>query len=113
MENFNDEAVQEWVKAQADFTDNTLKQLPGRDAFFNRMMELDASILSKVNCVLRFANGKVFYLKCGAQDGVWKLYMRSSMDGNEILLVEPDKFMRETGKPHAINRFMPSWDGQG
>ena len=37
MENFNDEDVQQWVKAQADYTTNVLKQLPGRDAFFNRM----------------------------------------------------------------------------
>jgi len=112
MENFNDEEVQNWVKAQADFTDHTLKLLPGRDAFFNRMLELDASILSRVNCVLRFANSKVFYLKCGVQDDVWKLYIRGSMDGNEILLVDPDKFKQETGKPHAINRFIPSWDGK-
>lgn len=39
MEHFQDEEVQKWVKAQADFTINTLKQLPGRDAFLNRMME--------------------------------------------------------------------------
>jgi prolyl oligopeptidase len=111
MENFKDEEVQKWVKAQADYTTHVLAQLP-RNAFFNRMMELDASIVSKVNCVLRFANGKVFYLKCGAQDNVWKLYMRNSIDGNEILLVSPDKFIRQTGKPYAINRFMPSWDGR-
>lgn len=81
MEDFNSEVVQEWVKAQADFTNNTLAKLPGRQAFFNRMVELDASILGKVDCVLRFANGKVFYLKCEAQDDVWKLYMRDGIDG--------------------------------
>ncbi|KAF3888211.1 MULTISPECIES: prolyl oligopeptidase family serine peptidase [Nostocales] len=112
MENFKDEEVQKWVKAQADFTSHSLAELPERDAFLTRMIELDASIVSKVNCVLRVVNGKVFYLKCGAQDDVWKLYMHSSTDGDEILLVDPDKFIRETGKPHAINRFMPSWDGR-
>lgn len=112
MENFNSQEVQQWVKAQADFTTHTLNQLPGRDAFFNRMMELEASVPAKVDCVLRFANGKIFYLKCGAQDDVWKLYMRDGMNGNEILLVDPDKFRQETGKPHAINRFIPSWDGK-
>ncbi len=111
MENFDQEVLY-WVKGQADFTNHTLAQLPERDAFLNRMMELDASILSKVNCVLRQSNGKVFYLKCGMQSDVWKLYMREGLDGEEILLVNPDKFIRETLKPHAINRFMPSWDGK-
>ncbi|HEY9637447.1 MAG TPA: prolyl oligopeptidase family serine peptidase [Coleofasciculaceae cyanobacterium] len=112
MENFNDEEVQQWVKPQADFTTNILNQLPERDAFFNRMMQLDASVLAKVGCVLRLSSGKVFYLKREAQDDVWKLYLRDGMNGNEILLVDPDKFKQETGKPHAINRFIPSWDGK-
>lgn len=112
MENFNSEAVQHWVKAQADFTINVLKQLPGRDAFFNRMMELEAFVPAKVGCVLRLSNSKILYLICGAQDDVWKLYMQDGMNGNEILLVDPDKFRQETGKPHAINQFIPSWDGK-
>jgi prolyl oligopeptidase len=112
MENFNDEAVQYWVKAQADFTNNTLEQLPGRDSFFNRMTELDASIPAKVFGVLRLTNGKIFYRKQGAQDDVLKLYMRNDMNGEEILLVDPDKFKKETHKPHAINYFTPSWDGK-
>ncbi len=112
MENFKDEEVQQWVKAQADFTTNILNQLPGRDAFFNRMMELDASIPAKVDCVLRLANGKIFYLKRGAQDEVWKLYMQDGMSSKAILLVDPNKFKQETGKPHAINYFTPSWDGK-
>ncbi|MBW4502137.1 MAG: prolyl oligopeptidase family serine peptidase [Scytonema hyalinum WJT4-NPBG1] len=112
MENFKDEEVQQWVKAQADYTTNVLKQLPGRDAFFNRMMELEASVPAKMDCVLRLANGKLFYLKREAQDDVWKLYLRDGMNGSEILLVDPEQFKQETGKPHAINRFIPSWDGK-
>ncbi|WP_373542726.1 hypothetical protein [Chamaesiphon sp.] len=55
MENFNDSAVQQWVKAQADYTIDTLAQLPGRDAFFDRMKELDDSVPAKVSGVLRRA----------------------------------------------------------
>jgi prolyl oligopeptidase len=112
MENFNDETVQQWVRAQADFTKDTLEQLPGRNAFFNRMLELDASMPAKVFGVLRLANGKIFYRKKGAQDDVLKLYMRNSIKGEEILLIDPDKFKQETGKPHAIKWFTPSWDGK-
>ncbi len=112
MENFNDPAVQQWVKAQADYTIDTLSQLPGRSAFFDRMMELDSSVPAKVYGILRLANGNIFYLKTEAKHDVAKLYMRSSMDSPEILLVDPDRFRQATGSPHAINAFNPSGDGK-
>jgi prolyl oligopeptidase len=112
MENFNDPTVQAWVKAQADFTIDTLSQLPGRSAFFDRMVELDCSVPAKVYGILRLANGNIFYLKIEAQEDVAKLYMRSSIDSPEILLVDPDRFRQETGNIHAINSFNPSGDGK-
>jgi prolyl oligopeptidase len=112
MENFDDPAVQQWVKAQADFTIDTLSQLPGRNAFFDRMMELDASVPAKVFGIMRLANGKIFYRKQTAQEDVAKLYMRNSINSPEMLLVDPDRFRRETGKVHTIDEFTPSWDGK-
>jgi prolyl oligopeptidase len=112
MEDFNDPTVQEWVKEQADYTIDTLSQLPGRSAFFDRMVELDSSVPAKVYGILRLANGNIFYLKIEAKHDVAKLYMRSSMNSPEILLVDPDRFRQETGNTHAINTFNPSGDGK-
>ncbi|WP_181243690.1 prolyl oligopeptidase family serine peptidase [Chamaesiphon polymorphus] len=112
MEDFNDPTVQEWVKAQADYTIETLSQLPGRKAFFDRLKELDDSVPAKVSSIMQLANGNIFYYKQAAQDDVEKLFMRSSIDGLEMLLVDPDRFRQETGKTHAINEFTPSWDGK-
>jgi prolyl oligopeptidase len=112
MENFDDPAVQQWVKAQADYTIDTLSQLPGRSAFFDRMVALDSSVPAKVYSILRLANGNIFYLKIEAQEEVAKLYMRSSLDSPEILLVDPNRFKQESGNTHAINEFNPSGDGK-
>ncbi len=112
MEDFTDRTVQQWVKVQADYTIETLSQLPDRKDFFDRMMELDASVPAKVSSIIRLANGKIFYLKIEARDDVAKLYMRSSLDSAEILLVDPDKFCQETANIHAINTFNPSGDGK-
>jgi prolyl oligopeptidase len=111
MENFDDPAVEQWVKAQADFTIDTLSQLPGRSAFFDRMMELDASVPAKVYDIIRLANGNIFYLKIEAQEDVAKLYMRSNINDTEVLLCDPDKF-DHTGNKYVINDFKPSWDGK-
>jgi prolyl oligopeptidase len=112
MENFDDPAVQQWVKAQADYTTETLAQIPGRNAFLDRMRELDASVPAKVYGILRLANGNIFYLKIEPQEDVAKLYMRSSFDSPETLLVDPDRFKQESGNTHAINEFNPSGDGK-
>jgi prolyl oligopeptidase len=112
MEDFSDPAVQEWVKAQADYTIETLAQLPGRKAFFERMMELDDSVPAKVSGVLRLANGKIFYRKIEIHNDTSKLYMRSSLDSGEILLVDPDRFGLENGQKYAMNDFKPSSDGK-
>ncbi len=112
MENFNDPTVQQWVKVQADYTIETLAQLPGRKAFFDRMMELDDSVPAKVSGVLRLANGKIFYRKIEIHNDTSKLYMRSSLDNAEILLVDPDRFGLENGQKYAMNDFKPSSDGK-
>jgi prolyl oligopeptidase len=79
MENFQDPAVQEWVRATADYTIDTLSQLPGRKALFVRMMELDASVPAKIFGIIRLANGKIFYRKQGARDDGFKLWMRNGI----------------------------------
>ena len=112
MENFNDSAVQQWVKAQADYTIETLAQIPGRNAWFDRMRELDDSVPAKVSGVLRLANGKIFYRKLDIQSDTSKLYMRSSLDSAETLLVDPDRFGLENGHKYAMNDFKPSLDGK-
>ena len=112
MENLQDEAVQQWIKAQSEHTNNILNQIPWRSHFLNRMLELDTAIPSKLTSVVRLANGNIFYLKQKAQDNAWKLYLRDDMNSDEVLLVDPEKWSQETGKPHSIYSFKPSWDGK-
>ena len=112
MEDLSNPAVQGWIKTQADFTHQLLEQIPGRDAFFRRMIELDGSVSERLTKVFHLENGILFYLKRESNDEVWKLYKRNSLQEEEVLLVDPECFRADTGKLHAIVSFMPSWDGQ-
>jgi len=112
MENLEDPEVQEWMKAQADYTEHILSLIPARDEVFNRMLELDASVPAKIGGVQRLANGKVFYRKRMPGEEVSKLYMRDGFWGEEVLLIDPEEFEKETGVPHALSYFTPSWDGR-
>jgi len=112
MEDLKSDEVQTWMKGQAEFAKGALQRIPGRDAFLKRMLELDSSVPAKVGGVTRLANGKIFYRKRLASEDIAKLYMRDSMKGAEVLLADPDEFKARTGKPHALNYFVPSWDGR-
>lgn len=112
MENFRDPVVQQWVKTQANFTINTLAQIPERNTFLNRLMELDTSSQAKVFDIIRLDSGKIFYLKIEPQDNISKLYMRKSMNEEEILLVNPHHSQRANNQTCVINGFKPSWDGK-
>ena len=112
MEDLKSDEVQTWMKGQAEFAKAALRQIPGRDAFLSRMLELDASVPAKVGGLFRLANGKLFYRKRLATEDVAKLYMREGINGKEQLLADPEEFRARTGKPHALNYFVPSWDGK-
>jgi prolyl oligopeptidase len=112
LEDFDNEAVKQWVKDQADFTVKTLAESTECNVIFNRLMALDASTPAKIFGIMQLANGKIFYFKQSAQEDVAKIYSRDSINSAEILLVDPDKFRQETGKIYTINEFKPSWDGR-
>jgi prolyl oligopeptidase len=112
MEDLDDPDVQAWMKAQADYTEHVLSSIPGRDEVFERMMELDASVPAKVGGLQRLVGGKIFYRKRLPDEEVSKLYMRNGLSGEEVLLIDPDKLEEDTGVPHALSYFTPSWDGR-
>ena len=48
MENLKDPAVQDWIKAQADYTSSVLSLIPGRQKLLARLHELNTSATARV-----------------------------------------------------------------
>ena len=111
LEDTKNAAVIAWAKAQADYARGTLDALPGYRALRARLTELEDSRASTIGNVERLGNGITFFTRRGAQDNTFKLYRRDA-GGKEALLVDPDAWEKETGKPHAINYFVPSPNGE-
>jgi prolyl oligopeptidase len=110
MENEKDPAVAAWMKAHSDYAHATLAALPGHAALRKRVADLDNATASRVGSLQRMPGGAIFFLRRGASENTFKLYLRSA-DGKESVLADPDDWQKETGKPHAINYFEPSPDG--
>ena len=111
MENEKDPEVAKWMRAHAEYADNTLQGLKGHEALLKRITELDNAASARIGAVQRSGGGVLFFSRRAATDNVFKLYVRGA-DGAERLLVDPDEWQKETGKPHAMNYFEPSPDGK-
>ncbi len=111
LEDTNDPEVAAWAKAQADYARATLDSLPGYERLRKRIAELDESATAVVGGVRLDANGNLFFMRRAAAENTLKLYRRDAQ-GAEHLLVDPDDWQKENGRPHAINYFVPSPDGE-
>ncbi|HZD19587.1 MAG TPA: hypothetical protein VE325_02855, partial [Burkholderiales bacterium] len=110
LEEIKNPEVAAWAKAQADYARATLDSLPGYEALRERLAELDESTTTVIGSVRLDANGNLFFMRRAAADNTLKLYRRDAQ-GAETLLVDPDDWQKESGRPHAINYFAPSPDG--
>jgi len=108
MERLDDPEVQAWIKGQAEYAQQYLRAIPGRDRLYQRIRELDAGAPYQLHVVRRWANGDLHYLKRLAGENLDKLYVRDGKTGAERLLVDPERFA--SGSKHAALNFTSASD---
>lgn len=109
LENTQDKEVEDWYKAQANFTDVLLAKIPARDTLAAEWMELD-KLKAATYSSIHFENGRVFYKKTLGGENVGKIYYREGWDGAEQLLFDPTTY--KPGGKTVVQSFLPSWDGE-
>ena len=112
LENVKSPATQAWLKAQGDFADEQLRSIDGREAMTRRVEALAKASGDQVRSIVRMPGERIYYLKRKASENQLKLVMRVGMHGVERVLVDPEQMTKAAGVPHAINYFVPSWDGK-
>ncbi len=111
FENKADPEVAKWMKAHSDHAHATLSRIPGRDALLDKMMQYDSAASDRVAQVTRVPGELYFVERRSATENQFKLYLRQGLKGADKLLVDPEALEKKTGKPHAINWYLPSPDG--
>ncbi|MFI5229075.1 MAG: prolyl oligopeptidase family serine peptidase [Gemmatimonadales bacterium] len=111
FENLQDPEVQQWMKAQADYTRATLDALPGRAALVDRITALIQSIPAGV-AGLEIVGGRYYTLRNPADAQSPKLYVRDGVDGKDRLLVDPEKPSTDQHSHLTIDGYAPSPDGR-
>ncbi len=112
LEKADDPEVQTWLKTQADFTNNLLKKIPGRDTLFEAYKKLDQLNTVSITWTIR-RGGRYFYTKTLKGENTGKLYYRQGEKGKEVLLFDPHVYTRQLNLSEEITfGFLPSYDGQ-
>lgn len=113
LENVKSPQTQDWLKAQGAYAEEQLARIQGREAMTQRIAELARATGDLVVALTRLPGDKLFYLKRKAGENQYKLIVRQGLAGAERVLVDPEAMAKaKGGMPHAINYFVPSWDGR-
>lgn len=112
MEDVKHPATQAWLKGQGEYAEATLARIEDRGALARRIDELGRATGDRIGELVRLPGQRLMYLKRGASETQFRLVLRDGLAGTERTLVDPAELAQQTGQPHAINYFVPSWDGK-
>ena len=112
LENVKSAETQAWLKAQGDYAAQQLSRIDAREVIAARIEALAKASGDQIRQVTRMPGERIYYLKRKVGESQLKLAMRVGMNGAERVLVDPELMAKATGTPHAINFFVPSWDGK-
>lgn len=104
--------TQQWLKAQGRHAADELARIEGRDAMQARIEQLSQGSGDLVRDIVRMPGDRFYYLKRKPGEAQFKLLMRIGLAGAERVLFDPDVPTKASGVPHAVNYFVPSWDGR-
>ena len=111
MEDMKNPEVAQWMKAQAEYTHETLAKIPQRDTILKEVTTFGDAAAARVSSV-QVTGANVYYLKRKADENIPKLYVREGFAGRERLLVDPDKLQAPEGKHYAVDYFAASPDNK-
>ncbi|MDE2370300.1 MAG: prolyl oligopeptidase family serine peptidase [Burkholderiales bacterium] len=101
-----------WLEAEGTEAQRQLDRIAGRDELAARIPALAESVGDQAGSFRRLPGDRVFYLRRRVGENQFKLVLRVGKAGEDRVLVDPELLAKASGVPHAINYFVPSWDGR-
>lgn len=111
LENLKDSNVLDWYKEQGQFADSILTSLPERDMFIKLMNKYNNRKQYHIDNIKLTKNDQYFYLKRKADEEIFKLYYKSSLDAQEELILNPSNIDLAIDQTDVIFDYSPDWEG--
>ncbi|WP_221393686.1 prolyl oligopeptidase family serine peptidase [Dyadobacter sp. NIV53] len=109
LEDMNSSETKDWFKAQGDYSNSVLDQIPGRDILIKTFREYDALKTATIGGV-KLRAGLYFYRKTLPSEKVGKIYFRAGRQAREELLFDPVAY--DSTKTYAVVDYTPTDDGK-
>lgn len=107
LENLSDTTVKSWIKAQADFSNNLIDKISGKEILLNRLKEYQKMGGDVFGKIVQCGN-TYYYTKTAKGENLSKLYTRTLPNGKEELLFDPES----TGKNTQLIDFIVDDNGK-
>ena len=111
MEDLENPAVVDWMRAQSEYARSTLDRISGRQGLIEKMYEFDGRMSDQIHSLQITDTDRHFYQKRTPDDEVAKLYCRDRYEGEEALLFDPSTYRAEEGLSFSITGFAATRDG--
>jgi prolyl oligopeptidase len=108
LENLNDSSVINWFKAEGEYTNSVMSNVPGQQHIISELRQLDKVESIKYSGFMMSGKGYVVQKRLPGEP-IDKFYYRDGINGNDILLFDPSAY--EKGKVFDAN-FDVSQDGR-
>jgi len=112
LEDLKNEQTLSWLKAQADYTNNILNSIPGRQTLIDELTSISNRITEAISGTQIMEDGTYFYQKTTPKDQVAKLYKRNGLKGKETLIFDPETLKGEAKDIFTISSFSPNKSGK-
>jgi prolyl oligopeptidase len=109
LEDMKDPEVNAWFKAQADFTNDIMNTVAGRDELIVEWKKLDKLQPPQIINPIK-EGGRIFYQKRMPGEKVSKVYFQENLGAAEQLLFDPLNYLE--GKTLSVQNITPSYDGK-
>ena len=109
LEDMTSSQTKDWFKAQGDYSNSVLAQIPGRDALIKTLEQYDALKTATIG-EIKLRGGHYFYRKTLPGEKVGKIYYRASLNTPEQLLFDPVAY--DKTKTYSVQNYIPSEDGR-
>lgn len=111
MEDIKDPRVVNWMKANTKYAEAVLNSIPEKKSMIKKMEEMDSRTASSIRSLNITDNDRYYYLKTRPEDQTGKLYYRNGYEGQEKLLLDPEKYKEASGSTYTISNLIPNNEG--
>ena len=111
MEDLSNPEVISWMKNNANYASFVLNNISGKQALFDKMMELINRRTASISNLVITKNNVYYYIKRMPGEEIGKMYKRNGYSGEETLFFDSQTYKNDVKETYTISSISPNLNG--